>query len=320
MGINEALARVGIKGSAEQLNKSVPLLIRLLTLLEEPNGFPVEVHLRKGELDQSARREAIVAGLDLLVRKSKENNYKLSRIAVHIPFGFQEMSFNLASYEQKLWENSVKMLRVCLDLIKTIEKSTEIETILVAHGYALGEYEKTEEGLRYINHECDLLRIYQALMRFSKNEREKIGIETTGTGPCSAPKDLIALSRSTNCFIVQDVAHLLRRFYIDEMNEIHEREYNSLNRLEAAAKRMLPFTKHWHICQQDGGPVHYDGHLADRGILEWPRFIPLIAESFNQNQATAIIEVRGLDFDKPIESFGSLLLIRSLLKEHLFGM
>lgn len=317
MEINEALERVGIKGSPEQLRKSVPLVMKLLNLLGESNNFPVEVHLNNGELDQPQRREKIISILDAVARKSKENNHGIPRIAVHIPFQFQGMPFNLAIHEEKVWENSVEMLKVCLDLIRGIEISTGIETILVAHGYSLGDYEKTEEGLRYINHECSLLRVYRALMEFSENERKKIGIETTGTGPCSAPKDLITLSRSIDCFIIQDVAHLLRKFYIDEANEIHEREYNDLDRLEAAVKQMLPFTKHWHICQHDGGPVNYAGHLADRGILDWSRLIPLMVESFNQNQATATLEVRGLDFKKPIESFGSLLLIRSLIKEYL---
>lgn len=306
----EVIERVGIKGLPEQLIKSAPLVRKLLGLFEEPNNFPIEVHLNEGELDQPKRREEIVSTLNLIKPKPL-------RIAVHIPFVFQGMPFNPAVHEEKLWVNSVEMLSVCLDLVESIERFVKTETVLVAHGYALREYEKTEEGLRFINHECDLLRIYQAYMKFPQKKRKKIGIETTGTGPCSAPKDLIALARSTGCFIVQDVAHLLRRFYIDEMNKTHEREYNNLDRLEAAARQMLPYTKHWHICQHDGGPIHYDGHLADKGVLDWSRFIPQMVESFNQNQATAIIEVRGLDFEKPIESFGSLLLIRSLIKEYL---
>ena len=312
MEVNGAVKRVGIKGSPEQLIRSVPLLVKLLDLLGEHVGFPVEVYLAKGEIEQLTRRREIVSALDLMVKELAAP----SRISVHIPFRFQGMPFNLASHEKKVWENSIAMLDVCLSLVKSIESSTEIETILIAHGYALGEYQDREEGLRYINHECDLLRIYDALKKFPKGQRKKIGIETTGTGPCSTPKDLIALAKSTDCFIVQDVAHLLRRFYIDEKGQSHEREYNDLDRLEAAIRQMLPFTKHWHIDQHDGGPVHYDGHLADRGILEWPRFIPLIVESFNQSQATATIEVRGLDLEKPIESFGSLLLIRSLIKEY----
>jgi len=316
MEIKEILERVGIKGTPEQLTKSVPLVAKFLTMLEGLNQFPIEVHLNKGELDQSKRKEEIILTLASTIEKSKEINHQISKIAIHIPFRFQEKPFNLATYQRKIWKNSIEMLRIGLDLIKTLEKLTRIETILVVHAYALSEYENTSQGLKYINHHCDLLRVYQALMKFSKEERKKIGIETTGTGPCSAPKDLIALARSTSCFIVQDVAHLLRRFYLDEMDQIHQREYNDLNRLKAAASQMLPYTKHWHICQHEGGPVHYDGHLANQGIIDWSRFIPLMAKSFTQNQATAIIEVKGLEFEKPLESFGSLLLIHSLFKEY----
>lgn len=306
----ELTEMVGIKGGTEQLLRSVPLVRKLLKLLGEPNNFPVEVHLNKGELDGPQRVKEITDAIGLIKPKPFQ-------IALHIPFQFRGKPYNPATHEKEIWENSVEMLRTCLTLVEDIERCIKTETILVAHGYALGEYEKTEEGLRFINHECDLLRIYQAFMKFPIGERKKIGIETTGTGPCSAPKDLIALARSTDCFIVQDVAHLLREFYIDETNKIHEREYNNLDRLVAGVKKMLPWTRHWHICQHDGGPVHCDGHLADRGIMDWSRFIPSMIESFTQNQATAIIEVRGLDFGKPIESFGSLLLIRSLIKEHL---
>lgn len=312
------IERVGIKGSVEQLVRSVPLLVKTLSLLEEPVVFPVELHLAKNKIDTPEQRTLIIGEFRKLAKNFKKRTGSLfPAVKIHIPFVFREKPFNLATYDKDVWENSRELMKVLLKLAFKIEEISQAPVGIVAHGYSLNPFEQDFEGLREINGpKYNVLRIYDALRDFSLEERKRIGIETTGTGPCSAPNDLISLARSLDCFLVQDVAHLLRRFYMDETGKMHEREYNNLERLEAAVKEMLPWTGHWHICQHHGGWVHDDWHLAMPGIIDYPRFIPYILESFQKNNATAILEVNVMNYQIPIEGFASFLLLRQMIKEY----
>jgi hypothetical protein len=327
---NDYLIRVGIKGTVTQLKSSTRYLYRLLCVLEEPSLFSVEIHLSdKGDVDDKEKCENLIKEFSKVAENfRKEAGGRFIGVTLHIPFVFRKRDFNLASFENKIWKNSIELIRVMLEMAGEIEKRTGIKAKIVVHGYGLKPFEHGEggiekkHGLYELNHSYKLSKVYDALEKFSPEERKKIGIETTGTGPCSSPDDLIYLAEKLNCFIVQDVAHLLRRYHIDKDGEMHEREYNDPKILIPAIKKMLPYTEHWHICQHHGGWRHDDWHLAMPGIIDWPSIIPYILESFREKDATATIEVnsqyKDYDFNKPLVSFGSFFLFREIIKEKLF--
>jgi len=312
----DIVGRLGIKGRVKQLKITVPLLVRILKDLEESTQFSIEIHLKNGEIDEDTQRETIVKEFNEIAKQyQQQTNYKFSSIKIHVPFEFKGKHFNLATFDQEIWSNSLDLIKKLLEMAEKIEKETKISTKIVIHGYSLDYFLGSQEKLYEINFCHSLDRIFNALNSFSLIEREKIGIENTGTGPCSTPQNLVDLASKLKCFVVQDVAHLLRRFYVDENGVMYEREYNDSKNLIGGIKKMLHYTKHWHICQHHGGWKHDDWHLAMPGIINWPEIIPYILNNLKENDATAIIEVESMNYDRPIESFGSFLLFRQMIRK-----
>lgn len=318
--------RIGIKGTANQLLDSVPNLTEILRILGDSLNFSVEINLEEeNELEDKSVREKIISDFIKTAKEHKrETGYNFSGVAIHIPlFKFKGLDLNLLSFDRKIWRNSIELIETILSMAKIIESKTKIKTRIVIHGYSLNPFEDEnariidKRGLYEFTKHYKHSGIEKALKEFSLKERQMMGIETTGAGPCVLPKDLVKIAKKSNCFIVQDVGHMTRSFYLDKNLKTHSYNYNTKQKIKNGIKLMLPHTKHWHICQHHGNPQHNDWHLAMPGIIDWPDIIPLMTESFKKNDATAIIEVKSKDYSKPIAGIGSLLLFREMLRERM---
>lgn len=315
------IQRIGIKGTVDQLSDSVFNLIKILNILGDSLNFNVEIDLENEKrIGEKLIRDRVVNNFIKLAKKyKKETGYSFSGVILHMPFKFRNLDFNLLSLNDKQWENSIKLIEILLNMAKKIENKTKIKTRIIIHIYSLNPFEDEygniidKRGVYEFTKHHRVSGIEKALKRFPLKERKMIGIETTGIGPCSTPKELISIAKKTNCFIVQDVGHLTRYFYIDKNLKVHSNIYDTEREIKNVIEEMLPYTKHWHICQHPGGIEHHDWHLAMPGIINWPDLIPLMIKSFKKNDATAIIEVKSKDYSKPKAGIGSFLLFREMV-------
>lgn len=317
----EMLNRIGIKGSPEQLIGRKNYLEASLRYQPPPQAFPVEVFLRPDDLENDQRLQEIIWKLSLSVQSEDKT---ISHLQLHTPYYYQDIPNNLlASVDTDYHQPTIDGLKLMIQLAQILSHNSGKHTTICMHAYHRPlRWPKmiplTELGRAIEEIDGSIANLISNLNNnFSEQERQIIGIETMAYGPCTYEEDLIQIARETGCFIVCDVSHILRHTEITTDGEVIQGKYNNRTRLLTVIKAMLPYIKSWHICQHTGEFSHRDDQLAHYGIIRWEQIIPLMIQSFQENNAFAIIEVGDADMGQPFGMIGSNLCFRGLVSEHL---